>query len=174
VNFDWTAIGTVGSALATVVVASVTAWLAWQTRALARETKLDVEAQWMPLLLPPTRGGVTEESDNLHLTLVNSGRGPALRGFVWTEGESEPVARGSYHVAAGERCDPVKTPMPPDGVSVDTAARVHVEWEDLTGNIFEAVILVGRDGRGLLTTSVITLVKHKACRDAYNMETMIV
>jgi hypothetical protein len=49
-----------------------------------------------------------------------------------------------------------------------------VEWEDLTGNIFEAVILVGRDGRGLLTTSDITLVKHKACRDAYNMETMIV
>jgi hypothetical protein len=173
VTYDWTAIGTVGSALATVIVASVTAWLAWQTRALARETKRDVEAQWMPLLLPPTRGGVAEEFDNLHLTLVNSGRGAALRGFIWTEDDPKRRAFGSFHVAAGEERDPVKTPMPPGGVLVTTTARVHVEWEDLTGNIFEAVILVGRGGGGL-SVSDVTLVKNKPSRHAYHLNTTIV
>jgi hypothetical protein len=64
--------------------------------------------------------------------------------------------------------------MPPGGVLTTSSARIHVEWEDLTGNIFEAVILVGRDGRGVLTVVDVDLLKDKPVRDAYNLKTMVV
>jgi len=81
--FGWTAI----AGIATALLAGFTAWLAFSTRALARETDQDIRAAWRPILTPTAAHmqlKVTELRDEdrfhvwVHLTLVNTGRGPAM------------------------------------------------------------------------------------------------
>ena len=154
-DVDWLAVWTALLFLTTGVLALV----AWRTM---EATKRDLEAQWRPILLPPTMAGVTEEFDNFHLTLVNSGRGPAIRAVVWSE---DKQGRGPFHLAAGECRDPVKVPQPYQ-ITANNSARVHVEWEDLTGTppYFESVLTISRDGQGTLFFVDAKLVMDKAER----------
>jgi hypothetical protein len=78
----WTAI----AGIATATLALFTAWLAWSTRALARETDQDIRAAWRPILMPHGTADLRVREDRsediyqvrLSLTLRNTGRGPAL------------------------------------------------------------------------------------------------
>src|SRR5262249_54486456 len=80
------------TAISTLVLASVTAWLAWSTRGLSREARNETRANWLPVLHPigdsiPGRGTSAQfdsEQKTLTLTVANVGRGPALdaRGFL--------------------------------------------------------------------------------------------
>lgn len=68
------AIGTLGLAVATVVLAA-------QTRALARQTTKDVEAQFVPILLPGDRPA--QSSWQLCVEVRNAGHSAALHIRAW-------------------------------------------------------------------------------------------
>lgn len=77
--FGWTAV----AGIATAVLAGFTAWLAWSTRALARETDQDVRASARPILTPAAAeldAQAIGDRYEIHLALQleNTGRGPAL------------------------------------------------------------------------------------------------
>jgi hypothetical protein len=77
--FGWTAV----AGLATALLAGLTAWLAWSTRALARETDQDVRAAGRPILTPAgaelDAQAIGERyNTTLGVYLENTGRGPAL------------------------------------------------------------------------------------------------
>jgi len=73
--FGWTAV----AGIATALLAGLTAWLAWSTRALARETDQDVRAAGRPILTPAGSEVVGDRYEiHLALYLENTGRRPAL------------------------------------------------------------------------------------------------
>jgi hypothetical protein len=72
-------------AMGTVALAAGTAWLAWSTRRLVAQTKRDVEAQWIPVILPG-EGPIEQHRGNYWIPIQNVGRGPALKGYVrWSD-----------------------------------------------------------------------------------------
>lgn len=44
------------TALSTITLATVTAWLAWSTRRLAREAGAETRANWLPVVVVETSG----------------------------------------------------------------------------------------------------------------------
>ncbi|HXD55668.1 MAG TPA: hypothetical protein VN618_12990 [Solirubrobacteraceae bacterium] len=75
-RFGWTALAAIG----TLVLAVVTALLAWSTRKLADASTADQQAQWRPVLSVNPDGKVDYDEPNnlLAFTVRNVGRGPAF------------------------------------------------------------------------------------------------
>lgn len=96
-EFGWVAV----AGIATALLASFTAVLAFSTRALAKETDEDVQASSRPIVLANEdafHGTLTGRTDGdyrmeIQLALINSGRGPAINCTVTgarTEGAGGP------------------------------------------------------------------------------------
>jgi hypothetical protein len=72
------------TAVATLVLAAGTVYLAWSTRKVARGTQAEVLAQWRPVLLPSPDAadrksvGYSIDEGRLFVKVRNAGRGPAL------------------------------------------------------------------------------------------------
>lgn len=75
-DFAWDAIVAIG----TLLLACVTASLAWSTRALALASRKDERAQWRPAVVPGVRAPVDydDATGALSFELRNVGRGPAF------------------------------------------------------------------------------------------------
>jgi hypothetical protein len=133
-------------ALGTLALAAGTGWLAWSTRRLAKQTQSDVEAQWVPVILPsvdPVQG----QNANYWVPIENAGRGPALHGFVrWSD-------QGAWHGPftlgpGGTRVIPI-----PAGVSgpitLNSAEWLTIEYESINGSpAYESRFLIAFDDRG--------------------------
>src|SRR5689334_11475655 len=91
---------TIVVAVATILLALFTAWLAFSTRGLARASVADQRSQWRPILSPGPDGGVgvDHSSDELLLAMTNVGRGPAFG--VYTELRNGPDVIGQTPVGA--------------------------------------------------------------------------
>src|SRR5690349_13680393 len=136
------------TAVSTLALAAVTAWLALSTRRLAREANAETRANWQPVLVPDVEaepGGVASsglllKDRRLTMRIRNVGRGPALNVTVvlWQEGEAErfeSVFRGrsaSNVVAPEERIyfqwSDFHAPRPPETMGI-------VAWSQLEGMI---------------------------------------
>ena len=74
------------TAVSTLALAAVTAWLARSTRRLAGEANAETRANWQPVLVVDapsddddgTSGGLAFDNGRLSLDIINVGRGPAL------------------------------------------------------------------------------------------------
>jgi hypothetical protein len=78
-RIDWNEV----VAISTGVLAAFTAWLAWSTRSLARETGEDVRAEFRPVLIDGGQGGLTiaygaNGLGNAIVHVLNVGAGPAI------------------------------------------------------------------------------------------------
>jgi hypothetical protein len=117
--------------------------LAFFTWRLARTTRLDVEAQWRPLLVPckieqPSRWADLTDDGEFVFGVENVGKGAAL-GVIGSV--ADPPHDGGYAYLA---CDPLSSPVVAVGSRVafrrpraaiaENKMRVSVGYEDLAGN----------------------------------------
>lgn len=131
-SFGWEAL----AALSTIALASVTVWLAFSTRRLAREASAETRANWQPVLtIEPivTEGGsspaVSFAKGTLAIGVRNVGRGPALivRGSLFPltlnpiggRIQSDVLAPGDWRVITWRDLNPPREPGRLAWVDVD-------------------------------------------------------
>jgi hypothetical protein len=141
-------------AIGTLVLALVTAWLAWSTRKLARETADDVSSQLRPVLIDSAEGvlvvGYPQDSDQGAFTLAvkNVGPGPALnaraeifikyRNDSWTW-ETGVGTVGPGAAAGGQRIWPVPPIYAEAQPEPDITCEISCVYEDVANGIHRTV-----------------------------------
>ena len=102
----FTSVFTVVAACSTAVLAFFTWRLASRTTDLAQQTSKDVEAQWVPIIVPAIDGSVNADaSGRWYIEVLNAGKGPAMQIIAFdTQSESKrqfgPTS-GPFVLAAG-------------------------------------------------------------------------
>lgn len=131
-DLDWVAVFTIALAGATV-------WLAWTTRALARETKQEVEHSQRPVIAPTALVGhdpankieANPAPGRSRVTVKNVGVGPALNIDLLVDEDGQPAppdttARVPALGAGVERREEVAFPTTGE-------LRLHVVYDDVAG-----------------------------------------
>jgi len=127
------------TAIGTIAAAVMTAWLAWSTRKLARETSAQMQAEWQPILMPDveqaTDGairGTRLENRLFWMDVRNVGRGPALTVTATLEDDDGKVLRGrarsnvvAPNVSTTLEWKDFDPPKPPQTSSLNTWARLN-------------------------------------------------
>jgi hypothetical protein len=158
--FGWTAV----AGIATALLAGFTAWLAWSTRALARETDQDVRAAGRPILTPVSaklEAQVVGDRYEIHLALnlENTGRGPALNceldgirsrsvsGITWSTCRISTIAADRSELL---RVEGTATPIP--GRPAPDPRHVFIaNYEDVAGNQYRSTFVLEGQKLGELT-----------------------
>jgi hypothetical protein len=149
-QIDWTAI----AALATLVLATATAWLALTTRRVARATRDEVAFQARPVLLPgldgPPPGNLALRfaGGMLQATVRNAGRGPAM--FVRAELDPDNTSPDVWNLGAlapGDQQDLLFSASDFNG-----AKQILLDYRDMVGRKFSTgiVLTVVYDQRGAI------------------------
>jgi hypothetical protein len=158
--FGWTAV----AGLATAVLAGLTAWLAWSTRALARETDQDVRAAGRPILTPAAAELTAQTIGDryeirLALNLENTGRGPALNceltglrsrsvsGITWAACRVSTIGAGRSEPLSVEG---TATPVP-GRPSPDLHLLFVANYEDVARNRYRSTFVLEGQKLGELT-----------------------
>ncbi|MFD5398613.1 hypothetical protein ACFWJW_30930 [Streptomyces sp. NPDC127097] len=153
--FGWEALVAIG----TIALAVYTALLAKRTRTLAEESTADQRAQWRPFLVP--KHGVTVRAlferqveiepislygHHLHLSIHNTGRGPALHVRAELQGESSAALPAFWSAAALSPGDVQELAF--NEIAADESAlQLLLDYRDLTGRSYSSAISITvRDG----------------------------
>lgn len=143
-DLGWEALVAIG----TLLLSIATGYLAWKTRALARETALEVAAQNRPVLVPGNTVDGTPQpllfsagAQQLEVDIRNAGRGPALdidavmepanlRPQTWHKAALSPNSHARLNFA---------------GVTVpEYAMTLALQYRDLANQRFESRIMIER------------------------------
>jgi hypothetical protein len=150
-------------AIGTLLLAAFTAFLAYETRRVARDTEEDVSAEWRPVLIateqPPTNAGVggggTSGFITVHLT--NVGRGPALNTSVSVTSQSSTEAMTSSPHNLGTVAVGALPPQTFDGLLFRDSSggrqsflryTVTAGYRDLSGRLHKTVLTYDDPHRG--------------------------
>jgi hypothetical protein len=133
-GFDWTAL----AAIAAILLAFVTGWLAWSTHKLAVASTADQRAQWRPILTVRPDGQVDyDDAGKLSFELRNVGRGPAfgvraeLRRGPQPIGGSPP-GLGAPALAPGESFQLQARITDPNSYKRGHVVNIEVTYYDVT------------------------------------------
>lgn len=122
-------------AIGTLALAAGTAWLAWQTRAMARASRDDERAQWRPALAPSQTGDVEydDTSGQMAFEVRNVGRGPAF-------GIGAQLRSGKRPLGASHPSGPGRATALAPGESFTLRCRITDPDRRIRGMVIEAEI----------------------------------
>lgn len=149
-TFGWEAL----VALGTLLLAGATAYLAWntrsvadQTRDLAIQTAADVQAQWRPVVVPvqdmaPSLSGKGYPEGTLPFVLSvaisNAGRGPAL--FVRVQ--HDPSGNSPENWSLGSLSPGERKRLVFHGISHTAMSQLLIDYRDLAGRMYSTAVVV--------------------------------
>lgn len=152
------------TAISTIALATVTAWLAASTRRLAREAGAETRANWQPVLMPYVEedvhgvatAGLALDERTLSLRVRNIGRGPALGVSIFLSnegtGEEERTYRGTASSTAAAPTDTLtfrwrdfEPPLPSElaGVGAWSVLGGRITYGDVSNTRYETYLQVG-------------------------------
>jgi hypothetical protein len=140
-EFGWEALVAIG----TIGLATVTGYLAWTTRGLARETAAEVAAQSRPVLIPGERLNYRLTSGVIEVPVRNVGGGPAL--FVRTEMDPGGGTADVWNLGAMAPGD--EQILRFTTYDFEPHKQVLIDYRDMSGRQFSSAIVLERlnDGR---------------------------
>lgn len=133
--FGWEALVAIG----TLLLACVTAGLAWLTRTLAKSSAADVRSQWRPVILPGTKLAYDPDGKLLVVAIRNSGRGPAL--FVRTTLDPTGNSPDNWNLGALAPGDEV-TLMFSGSELRGALYQVLLDYNDLAGRLYSSALVL--------------------------------